>query len=194
VPWKEDTSAGGGVLLDLGTHLVDQAVALFGKPLAVSAEVLRERDGDGADDAFNMRLRYEGFGVTLGANMLSSPAAPRFRVRGTKGNFVKKGVDPQEAALNKVTRITDPAWGNEPAADWGMLHVDVDGGMVTRPLTTLAGDYRGYYAAVRDAVLGKAPPPVTAVDAWRAAQVLEWATESAKTRREVTCRWDDEAV
>ena len=194
VPWKEDPAAGGGVLLDLGTHLADQALALFGKPLGVSAEVLRERDGEGADDAFTLRLRYEGFRVTLGANSLSSPAAARFTVRGTKGNFVKKGVDPQEAALNKVTRITEPGWGKEPATEWGLLHVDLAGCMVTQPLATLHGDYRGYYMAVRDAMLGKAPAPVTAADAWRAARVLEWAVESTKTRCEMVCDWEDEPL
>ncbi len=191
-PWKEDAGQGGGVLLDLGTHLSDQALVLFGKPLAVGAEVLRERDGSGANDAFTMRLRYAGFWVTLGANALSSAAGPRFLLRGTNGNFRKKGVDPQEAALNKVTRITAPNWGEEPAADWGMLHVDVDGGMVTRPFGTLPGDYRRYYQGVRDALLGKAAVPVSAVEAWRAARLLEQAQESSERRCEVECDWTSE--
>ncbi|HEY1983969.1 MAG TPA: Gfo/Idh/MocA family oxidoreductase [Terracidiphilus sp.] len=184
-PWKEDPEQGGGVLLDLGTHLADQALTLFGDPQSVSAEVLRERDGQGSDDSFTMRLRYKGFWVTLGANALSSPAGPRFHLRGTKGNFRKKGVDPQEAALNKVTRISALDWGQEPASDWGLLYVDVEGGMVSRPVATLAGDYRDYYAAVRDALLGKSAPPVTAEDAWRVARVLECARRSAEERAEI---------
>jgi scyllo-inositol 2-dehydrogenase (NADP+) len=191
-PWKDDPAQGGGVLLDLGTHLVDLAMALFGKPLGVGAEVLRERDGEGADDAFTVRLRYAGMRVTLEANALSSPPGPRFVVRGTKGNFRKKGVDPQEAALNKITRITSEDWGKEPASEWGMLHVDVDGGMVTRPLETTPGDYRKLYAGVRDAVEGKGKPPVSAQDAWRAARVLEWAVESSESRREIACDWSAE--
>src|SRR5438067_4819354 len=98
-PWKDDPAQGGGVLLDLGTHLVDQALVLCGKPLAVSADVLRERYDEGSDDAFTIRLRYEKCFVTLGANALSAPAGARFHLRGTRGNFRKKGVDPQEAAL-----------------------------------------------------------------------------------------------
>jgi predicted dehydrogenase len=188
-PWKEDPEQGGGVLLDLGTHLVYLALALFGKPAAVSAEVLRERNGRGADDAFTLRLRYEGLRVTLEANALSSPAGPRFVLRGTRGNFRKKGVDPQEAALNKITRITSDKWGLEDAANWGILHVDVEGGMVTRPLTTMAGDYRGYYAGARDALEKKGNPPASAMDAWRAARILEWAVESSAERREVECDW-----
>ena len=190
--WREDPALGGGILLDLGTHLADQALALFGKPEAVGAEVLRERDGDGSNDSFTLRLRYPAFSVTLAANCLSALERPRFHLRGTQGNFWKWGLDPQEAALNKVTRITDPAWGQEPAANWGTLRVDVDGGMVTRPVAPIPGDYRLYYAGVRDALLGKAPAPVPALAAWRAARLLEWATASSYERREIPCDWGEE--
>jgi len=191
-PWKDDPSQGGGVLLDLGTHLVDQALVLCGKPLAVSAEVLRERDGEGTDDSFTVRLRYDRCYYTVGANALSSIPGARFHVRGTRGNFRKKSVDPQEAALNKITRITAADWGQEAQSEWGLLYVDVEGGMVSRPIATHAGDYRMFYAAVRDAVAGEAPPPVSAVDAWRVARILEWARESSEKRREVTCDWSSE--
>ncbi len=180
------------MLLDLGTHLAYMAMALFGLPRAIGAEVIRERDGEGANDAFTLRLRYEGLRVTLEATALASPPGPRFVVRGTRGNFRKKGIDPQETALNKITKITAPDWGQEPATEWGILHVDVDGGMVTRPLATMAGDYRKYYAAVRDTLEEKQKPPVTALDAWRAARLLEWAQESSDSRREVECDWSGE--
>jgi predicted dehydrogenase len=190
--WKENADAGGGKLLDLGPHLADQALLLFGKPESVSADVLREKDGPGVNDAFNIRLRYPGLIVTLGANSLSLPVAPRFHLRGTKGNYWKNGVDPQEAALNRVTRITDAAWGEEPAANWGVLHVGIEGGSVSRPMAALAGDYRLYYAGIRDALLGKAPPPVTGLDGWRVARLLEWAAESSEQRREIPCDWSEE--
>jgi scyllo-inositol 2-dehydrogenase (NADP+) len=191
-PWKDDLAQGGGVLLDLGTHLVDQALVLCGKPVAVSADVLRERDGEGSDDAFTIRLRYERCSVTLGANALSAPAGARFHVRGTRGNFRKKGVDPQEAALNKITQITAANWGQEPAADWGLLYVDVEGGMVSRPVATMPGDYRRFYAGVRDALQQEAPPPVSAIDAWRVARILEFARASSDRRCEVECDWSGE--
>lgn len=191
-PWKDDPAQGGGVLLDLGTHLVDQALALCGKPLAVGAEVLREREGEGSDDAFTVRLRYERCCVTLGANALSSPAGARFHVRGTRGNYRKKGLDPQEAALNKITVITAANWGQEPTTEWGILYVDVEGGMVSRPVATLPGDYRLFYAGVRDALLGNAQPPVTGVEAWRVARILEWARMSSEQRCEILCDWSEE--
>jgi scyllo-inositol 2-dehydrogenase (NADP+) len=207
--WKNDPAAGGGLLLDLGTHLADQALALFGKPEAVSAEVRRERDGADANDSFTVRMRYRGtvrqrdqdshnpdhgseLFVTLGANSLSLPAGPRFHLRGTQGNYWRSGVDPQEAALSKITRIDDPHWGREPAAAWGTLHVGIDGGTVSRPVEPVAGDYRLYYAGVRDALLGKGPAPVSALDAWRVARILGWAAESAEQRREILCDWSGE--
>jgi len=191
--WKEETDE-GGILFDLGTHLVDQALALFGQPSAIGAEVLRERDGDGSNDAFTIRLHYfSGFSVTLGANCLSSLARPRFHLRGTRGNFWKSGLDPQEDALNNVTKITNANWGEEPDDRWGTLSVDVDGGMVTRPVPSMAGDYRLFYTGVRDVLRGSSPThPVTPTEAWRVVRVLEWAKQSAEQHRDVECDWSGE--
>jgi len=189
--WKEDP-AQGGLLLDIGTHLGDQAMALFGKPEAVSADVTRERDGDGSNDSFTVRLHYSDFSVTLSANVLSALARPRFHLRGTRGNYWKWGLDPQEAALNKITRIDDPAWGHEAVHDWGTLNVDVDDCIVTRPVQPIPGDYRRYYASVRDALLGKSRLPVPASAAWLVARLLEFAAQSSAERREIACDWSDE--
>jgi predicted dehydrogenase len=190
--WKEDPTSGGGVLLDLGTHLADQALALFGKPQSIAADLPYEREWTRVADAFTLRLRYPHQTVILGANSLSWPAGPRFHLRGSKGNYWKMGLDPQEAELNKITRIEDPRWGQETPAHWGTLHVDVDGGMVSRPIPPIPGDYRLFYAGVRDALLGQAPAPVKALDAWRVARLMEWATESAEQRREIACDWTEE--
>ena len=191
MPWKNDP-AEGGLLLDLGTHLVDQPLVLFGNPQAVRADIKRERDGEGANDAFTIRLSYPGFTAVLSANTLSTIERARYHLRGTKGNYLKRGVDPQEAALSKVTRIDEDPWGKEPPAAWGTLCVDVDGGTVTLPVETVPGDYRLYYAAVRDAILGKGAAPVSAVAAWRVARLLEWAAESAEKRCEIACDWSQE--
>lgn len=191
-PWKEDPAQGGGLLLDIGTHLIDQALVLFGKPEAVNAEIDRERDGHGANDAFTIRLRYAGFRVTLGANCLASPGRPRFLLRGTKGNYWKWGLDPQEAALSQVTRILEGNWGEEPQKNWGTLNIDIEGGIVSRPVTPIPGDYRLYYAGIRDTLEKNTPPPVATLDAWRTARLLEWAERSAAQRREVECDWNGE--
>lgn len=191
--WKDGADS-GGMLQDLGPHLADQALALFGLPQAVGAEVLRERDGSGPNDSFTIRLRYPGLVVTLASNLLSLKAAPRYRLRGTRGGYIKKGVDAQEAALTKITRIEGAAWGQEPSSAWGLLYVDIDGGSVSRPVPAVTGNYRLYYAGIRDALLGKAPAPVTGVDGWRVARLLEWAVESSEKRREIVCDWSQEPV
>lgn len=191
--WKETAELGGGVLLDLGTHIVDQALALFGKPESISADVRCEREWATVNDAFTIRLRYpDGLAVILGANSLSLPAGPRFHLRGSKGNYWKYGMDPQEAALNKITRIADGPWGREPQAEWGTLHLDADGGTVARPVEPVVGDYRHYYSGIRDALLGEAPVPVEALDAWRVARLLELAVESSNQHREIACDWTGE--
>ena len=190
--WKVDPVAGGGVLLDLGSHLVDQSLVLFGKPLAVSADVCSERDPATANDSFEVRLRYHDFMVKLGANSLVLPPSLRFHLRGTQGNYWKNGLDPQEAALGKIMGIEDPKWGREPAANWGVLHVGIDGGEVARPIEPVPGDYRLYYEGIRDALVGKGPAPVAAIDAWRGIRILEWAAESSEKRCEIVCDWSGE--
>jgi scyllo-inositol 2-dehydrogenase (NADP+) len=190
--WKEDPAQGGGLLLDIGTHLADQVLVLFGEPKAVSADLARERDNAVTNDSFTLCLRYPGFSVTLGSNCLAAPGRPRYLLRGNRGNYWKWGLDPQEAALSQLTRIPDGPWGQEPTANWGALNIDFDGAMVNRPVRPVPGDYRLYYAGVRDAIEGKSPPPVLPIDTWRVARILEWAEESASQRREISCDWTDE--
>jgi scyllo-inositol 2-dehydrogenase (NADP+) len=191
--WKEDTGE-GGILYDLGTHLVDQALVLFGQPASVGAEIRREREGEGSNDAITIRLDYlTGFSVTLGANCLSSLARPRFHLRGSRGNFWKWGLDPQEEALNAITKITDPHWGQEPNGRWGTLSVDAEGSLVTRPEPSVTGDYRLFYAGVLDVLLGTATaPPVTPTEAWRVARILELAKQSSSEQRNFECDWSGE--
>jgi len=191
-PWKDDPAQGGGILLDLGTHLADQALFLFGRPEAIRAMVGRERDGQGADDSFTLNLCYQRLTVTLASNCLSAIPRPRFHLRGTQGNFRKNGIDPQEAALGLLTRIGEGPWGEEPVSNWGLLSVDVEGAMVTRPVKPVPGDYRLFYAGIRDTIVNKAVPPVTALDAWRVARLLEWVRESSDQRREIPCNWNEE--
>jgi predicted dehydrogenase len=191
VTWKEVNAPGSGVLLDLGTHLIDQALQLFGLPLEVGAEVGREREPmDGPDDSFTVRLYYAGMTATLSANSLSEPARARFHLRGTKGNYWKFGLDSQEAKLHQITRIDDSHWGHEEAAKWGTLYTEVDGMMISRPVEAVQGDYREFYAGVRDAILGTGDLPVKAEEAWRVARVIEWAQESAIERKVVRCAWN----
>jgi len=194
-PWKEDQDQ-GGLLFDIGTHLVDQTLVLFGQPAAVGAETRRERDGDGSSDSFTIRLKYlTGFSVTVSSNLLSSLARPRFHLRGTRGNFWKWGLDPQEEALGKISKIGDGEWGKEPAEKWGTLSVGVEGDPITKAVPSEAGDYRLFYSGVRDSLLGSPSKDLaTALDAWRGARILEWAKQSSDEHREIECDWSGEPV
>jgi predicted dehydrogenase len=191
--WKEKTDE-GGVLYDLGTHVVDEALMLFGLPSSVGAEISRERDIDGANDGFTIRLHYlTGFSATLGSNCLSTLARPRVHLRGTRGNYWKWGLDSQEEALNKITRITDPDWGKESEEKWGTLSIDLDGKIETRKVPSAVGDYRHFYEMVRDVLTGKSnSAPSMPVEAWRVARILEWAKQSSEQNRDIDCDWSGE--
>jgi predicted dehydrogenase len=187
--WRDDGTDGGGILLDLGTHLADQAVQLFGLPPEISAEVTAERPGGKVNDSFTIRLYYPGKVITLVANCLTAVPRPRYTVRGTQGNYVKWGLDPQEDRLKVTGKVEGSNWGMDPASAWGTLSIDVDGSMVTQPVQPIPGDYRLYYSGVRDAILGKVAPPVLATDALHVAQILEAAERSSQEKRTLPLNW-----
>ena len=189
--WREKALPGSGILLDLGTHLVDEALQLFGLPLGVSAEIACERDQAVVNDSFTVRLRYDGLTATLSGNCLAAVSRPHYTVRGTQGAYMKWGLDPQEARLKATGKVEEPGWGVEPESGWGVLTTDVEGQLVNKSIEPIPGDYRLFYAGVRDAMLGKAAPPVAAIDSWRAARVLEWAEQSAQERSEIVCSWSN---
>ena len=187
--WREDGGPGGGVLFDLGSHLVDQALVLFGVPVAVSARVRREREGAKSDDAFDLYLQYPGVSVWLRATCLARAPGARFTLNGTAGTFRKFGMDPQEALLLAGDGFSSRPWGVEAADRWGTLTSDEGGEPVSTPVATEPGDYRGYYVNIRDAMHGNAAVAVTAVQGWRTIRVLEMALESSRSGCVVACDW-----
>ena len=193
--WKEAAGISNGLLFDLGPHLVDQALALFGAPARITASVRFDRDVTAIDDAFDIVLEYDLAGKLLRyechASMIAADAAPRFHVNGTGGSFVKYGLDPQENALKdgaRPPRLGDPGdWLGEPDSAWGTLTTAPDPEDPTQiqrtKLSTIHGDYRLFYAGVRDAILSEAPLAIPAEDAFRAIKLLELALQSSKEQR-----------
>ncbi len=177
--WREspDPADGGGQLLDLGTHLVDQAVALLGTPRAVYAEVARRRAGQGPDDDVFIALAYDdGARAHLWASAVAADAGPRLRALGTRGAFVTAHLDGQETALRAGLRpARGAAWGVEPPERWGA----VVRGAERVPTPSEPGDWPAFYAAVAAAVREGAPPPVDAGDAVTVLRILEAARASA---------------
>lgn len=180
--WRESGVPGGGILFDLGPHLIDQATALFGNPETVWADVRIDRENGATDDAFDIMLRFSGVTALLRSTLTAAARGPRFVVHGTKGSFVKWGLDPQEDALRAGAKFSDPGFGEEPESEWGELHIP---GQPVRKIKTAAGDYRGIYANVRDAILGKAHLEVTPEQVWRTTRLIELARKScAEGRRQ----------
>jgi scyllo-inositol 2-dehydrogenase (NADP+) len=176
--WKDDPGAAAGILADLGVHLVDQVVALFGPPETVYAELDLRRPGVRVeDDAFVALTWADGLHAHLWASATAAIAGPRFRVLGTAGAYVKHGMDVQEDALRAGAR-PGPGWGVEPPAAWGVL--GVDGAL--EPLATEPGDYPAFTAGLVAHLRDGAPPPVTWADAVVGLEVLDAARRSAATR------------
>jgi predicted dehydrogenase len=185
--WREADVPGGGIWMDLGPHLIDEALQLFGLPVGMQADIAPLRPGARTDDFFHATLRYaDGLRVTLHASMLSAAPGPRIALHGTRGSYVKLGLDRQEDDL-KAGRRPRPdapeAWGEDPQA--GELTLEEAGTLATRPLPTQRGDYPAYYRLLRDAVLGRAPNPVPADEALKVMQLLDLGRESARQRREL---------
>ncbi|MFJ9734364.1 Gfo/Idh/MocA family oxidoreductase [Streptomyces sp. NPDC101171] len=195
--WREsgDPAEIGGLLYDLGSHVVDQALVLFGPVTEVYAETdIRRPGAETDDDTFIALTHASGVRSHLYVSATTAQLGPRFRVLGSQAGFVKYGLDPQEAALRAGERPgTSADWGTEPESLWGRLGVGgppsggespVTGG--GRPVPTLAGDYPAYYAAVAAALTGAGPNPVSALEAAAALDVLEAARRSARDKVTVT--------
>lgn len=186
--WREsgDPAEYGGLLYDLGSHLVDQALVLFGPVRTVYAESDVRRPGAEADDDSFIALEHaNGVRSHLWMSAVTPLLGARLRVMGSVAGYVKHGLDPQEAALRDGKR-PGPGWGEEPRSAWGML------GAGTAPragggelVPTLPGDYPAYYAGVVAALRDGTPPPVTMREAVATLEVLEAARRSARERRTV---------
>ncbi|MEW2509216.1 Gfo/Idh/MocA family oxidoreductase [Streptomyces sp. NPDC046870] len=189
--WREsgDPAEIGGLLYDLGSHVVDQALVLFGPVTEVYAESDVRRPGAEADDDTFIALTHaSGVRSHLYVSATTAQLGPRFRVLGSRAGYVKYGLDPQEAALREGSRPgSTPDWGAEDQSLWGRVGAGespLSGGGT--PVPTLPGDYPAYYAAVAAAVRGTGPNPVTALEAAAALDVLEAARRSAREKVTVT--------
>jgi predicted dehydrogenase len=185
--WREAAVRGAGVWFDLGPHLIDQALQLFGLPLAVTCDLALQRPAARAPDYAHAVLRYERLRVILHADMLSPAPDLRFAVHGDRASFLKEGLDAQEIRLLAGEAPGGPGWGEDPRP--GVL---VDGASGKRtPLSGPPGDYRRYYEAVAAALRGEGPNPVPARQALAVMAVLDAGLRSHDERREIGFRADD---
>jgi scyllo-inositol 2-dehydrogenase (NADP+) len=171
--WREDAEQGAGLLWDLGPHLIDQALVLFGPPDAVAADVAAQRDEARADDYFDVTLHYGPRRVRLSASTLVAEPRPRFAVHGRGASFVKFGLDPQEAALRDGADPRHPGFGLDP----------LDGRLGAEAVPTEPGRYLAFYEGVAAAIRDGAAPPVDPADAREGLRLIELARRSAAEGR-----------
>ncbi|MHA6249802.1 oxidoreductase [Pontibacter sp. CAU 1760] len=184
--WKEESAPGSGILYDLGSHLIDQALCLFGLPDEVSAELRTQRPNSQIVDNFHLMLHYPDLRVILKAGMLVREPGPRYQIYGDKGAFVKYGLDVQEDALKEGNMPKGAShWGKEPEEIWGKLNTEVNDLHVEGKIASETGDYTGFYENVYQALEGTATLAVQPTQARNTIRVIELAMQSHTEKRTI---------
>lgn len=180
--WREKDVPGNGITYDLGSHLIDQIVLLFGKPDSIFADIHKQRKNAIADDYFDISLFYNGFKARVTAGVLVNVPTPKFLLLGEKGSYQKFYLDVQEQAFKNGQKPEGAQWGVEPEELWGKLYLENE----TISYPTLNGDYRIFYQNVADAILKDTPLQVTLPQTISVLKIIESAFFSAKEGREVS--------
>jgi predicted dehydrogenase len=177
--WREQADEAGGPLRDLGAHLVDQSLLLFGGARRVFAQMDRRRPDSSVEDSTFVAIDHvDGVRSRLWTSLIAARTGPRLRIRGLGGEYVKEDLDPQEVQLLDGLRPNDAGFGEEPPGRWGRVYMSEG---TIKPVPTERGDYRHFYEQFRDAVRGVGPRPVDPLDSLRGLRVLEAAERSART-------------
>lgn len=178
---KETPNAGAGLLLDLGPHLIDQAVYLFGMPNAVMGDIRTVRPHSLVDDEFTLILYYPTLRVTLKSSLMVKEPLPSYIIHGSKGSFIKTRADIQEAALiNQAIPYTED-WGQEPATAMGYLHTTLNDQTIQEYIPSLKGNYGAFYDGLYDTIVNNAPCLVSGNDGLNVMKIIEAAKESHLT-------------
>ncbi|MFT0801347.1 oxidoreductase [Bacillus swezeyi] len=183
--WREQKGSGSGALYDLGSHLIDQALHLFDMPNGVTAQVTAQREHAETDDYFHVVLHYDKLQVILHSGSIVPENGPRYQVHGSKGSFIKYGIDGQEEALRAGKKPSGDAWGRDTAEYYGKLTV-IDGDDVKKEtVETLPGSYLTYYKEMASSILEGGKLPVTAEEGLSVIRIIEAAQKSSETKKTV---------
>ena len=180
---KETGEAGTGVLYDLGSHLIDQALQLFGKPESLYADIAKTRTGSNIDDYFELLLFYQDFRVRLKSGFFIREPLPGYIVFGKKGTFLKSKADVQEADLIKGMKPGNHSWGIEPISEQGILHTEIDGKTIREFVATEKGDYTDYFEEVYQTLVNGKPQTVKAIESIEVIRIIEKAFESNAAKK-----------
>lgn len=181
--WREDAAHGGGILTDLGPHLIDQSLLLFGPPEWLEAEVLKQRTGAQVEDAFEIRMGKGKITIKLGASSLIAQPTPRFQIEGSTASFIKYGLDEQENQLRAGMTPSAVEYGIELTKQWGRLTDKVTG--IERVIPAEKGDWPAYYQQLRLSIESKQAVPVPASAGLLVAQIIEAARLSNEQGRRI---------
>ena len=173
--WRNKDIPGSGILFDLGSHLIDQALSLFGFPEKIEADIQAQRKESKVDDYFRLILIYKKLKVILTAGMLVNEIGPRYIVKGNNGEFVKYGIDPQEEALKNGSVPGEKNWGKDSPKYYGLLKTIKDGNISEKKIETLAGRYQEFYHNVYDVLINGKEMAVKPEEAARTIEVIEKA-------------------
>jgi scyllo-inositol 2-dehydrogenase (NADP+) len=181
--WKEGANAGAGVLKDLGPHIIDQALYLFGYPEAVWADIRSLRENSQVDDNIDIVLYYPDKRVHLHGGFFNREQSPGFVLQGRKGSFFKHRADVQEDTLKTGAKPNLTDWGTEPGDKAGLLHTEENGEVVKRKFPTLQGNYYDLFDGLYNAIAQDTPEPVTAEDGVRVMKIIDAAIASSEQKR-----------
>jgi predicted dehydrogenase len=182
--WRESSSIGSGLLYDLGVHFLDQALCLFGKPNTIRAEIRTLRPNTRADDYFDVTLGYKnGLSLRLKSSLLAREPGPRYSLHGTKGSFVKYGIDQQEELLKKGLTPDSPGWGNEPKEWWGKLNTNVNKLHIEGRIETIPGSYQSFYQNIYEHIEDHNELAIKPEEARLAIYLIEMAIQSHLEKR-----------
>ena len=180
---KETPTEGVGSLYDLGSHLIDQALQLFGMPKSVFASLDAFRKNSVVGDYFDVKLYYDSKYVTLKSSYFVREPLPAYSIHGKNGSFIKSKADIQETELQKELKPNTKNWGIEPESECGLLHIFKNGKSYKEPVNTEVGDYMAYYDGISEAILNNMALPVLASEAKQVIQIIEAAIQSHREKR-----------
>ena len=184
--WREKSIPGSGTLYDLGSHLIDQSLALFGMPKTVWADLRTECEGAEVADYFHLVLGYKKMRVILHSGSLVRQAGPRFILHGDRGSFIKYGLDSQEEQLKKGMLPGAVGWGQDRVEEYGQVTMQIGGIIIRGAVETLPGRYIAFYESVAEAIkLGTVVAPVTAQEACDTIRIIEYAIQSHQQQRTI---------
>ena len=180
---KETANSGAGILKDLGPHLIDQALCLFGLPQSVFADIRITREHSLVDDYIDILLYYSNFRVRLKAGFFVREAIPAFVVHGKKGSFLKPRGDVQEDELKLGNKPNLETWGTESIEKRGLLHTEINGEIIKEYIPTLQGNYYDFFDGVYHSITNDATEPVTAQEGVHVMQIIEAAIQSSAQKK-----------